>query len=85
MADIKPMFYQVLVPPHQRSLRYLCWEESNLSKKVVEYQMCTHIFGGTSSPGCSNFALKRAATDNSDKFRQEAAKTLLRNFSVDDL
>ena len=47
--------------------------------------MCTHIFGGTSSPGCSNFALKRAATDNSDKFRQEAAKTLLRNFSVDDL
>ena len=86
MADIKSMFYQVLVPPHQRSLlRYLWWQESNLSKKVVDYQMCVHIFGGTSSPSCSNFALKKAATDNSDKFGQEAAKTLLRNFYVDDL
>ena len=61
MADIKSMFYQVLVPPHQRSLlHYMWWEESNLSKKVVDYQMCTHIFGGTSSPSCSNFALKKA-------------------------
>ena len=42
MADIKSMFYQVLVPPHQRSLlRYLWWEESNLSKKVVDYQLFT--------------------------------------------
>ena len=47
--------------------------------------MCTHIFGGTSSPSCSNFVLKKVATDNSDKFAQEAAETLLRNFSVDDL
>ena len=86
MADIKSMFYQVLVPPHQRSLlRYQWWEKSNLSKKVVYYQKCVHIFGGTSSPSCSNFALKKAATDNSDKFGQEAAKTLLRNFYFDDL
>ena len=40
MEDIKSMFYKVLVPSHQRSLlRYLWWEESNLSKKVVDYQM----------------------------------------------
>ena len=37
MADIKSMFYQVLVSPHQRSLlHYLRWEESNISKKVVD-------------------------------------------------
>ena len=31
MTDIKSMFYQVLVPPHQRSLlHYLRWEENNL-------------------------------------------------------
>ena len=86
MADIRSMFYQVLVPPHERSLlRYLWWQESNLSKKVVDYQMCVHIFGGTSSSSCSNFALKKAATDNSDEFGQEAAKTLLPNVYVDDL
>ena len=33
----------------------------------------------------ANFALKRAVTDNSDKFDQKAGKTLLRNFYVDDL
>ena len=47
--------------------------------------MCTHIFDGTSSPSCANFALKKSVTDNSDKFGQKAAKTLLRNFYVDDL
>ena len=47
--------------------------------------MCTHIFGGTSSPSYSNFALKKIATDSSDKFGQEAAKTLLRKFYVDGL
>ena len=77
MADIKSMFYQVLVPPHQRRLvSYLWWEESNLSKEVVDYQMCIDIFGGASSPSCSNFALKKAATDNSDNFGQDAAKTV---------
>ena len=86
MADIKSMFYEVLEHPHQkRLLRYLWWEESNLSKKIVDYQMCTHMFGGTSCPSCSNFPLKKAATHNSDKFDQEAAKALLRNFYVDDL
>ena len=47
--------------------------------------MCTHIFDDTSSPSCSNFALNKAATDSSDKFGQKAAKTLLKNFYVDDL
>ena len=77
MADIKSMFYQVLVPPHQRRLvSYLWWEESNLSKEVVDYQMCIDIFGGASSPSCSNFALKKAATDSSDNFGQDAAKAV---------
>ena len=86
MTDIKSMFYQVLVPPHQRSLlHYLWWEENNLSKKAVGCQMYTHIFGGSSFPSCSNFVLKKAATGNSDTFGQEAAKTLLRNFYFDGL
>ena len=77
MADIKSMFYQVLVPPHQRCLvSYLWWEESNLSKEVLDYQMCIDIFGGASSPSCSNFALKKAATDSSDNFGQDAAKAV---------
>ena len=51
--------------------------------------MGVHISGGTSSPGCSNYplrktALRRTATDNSPNYDTEVAETLLHNFYVDD-
>ena len=46
------MFYQVQVPDNQRDfLRYLWWENNNLEDDLVDYEMCVHVFGGTSSPG----------------------------------
>ena len=47
--------------------------------------MCVHVFGSTSSPFCSNYALKRTAIDGETKFGKEAAKFLQNNFYVDDL
>ena len=47
--------------------------------------MCVHVFGGTSSPSCSNYALKRNSIDGKDQFGLEAAKKLQNNFYKDDL
>ena len=47
--------------------------------------MLVHIFGATSSPCCSNKALRQTADDNEDKYGSEAAETVRRNFYVDDL
>ena len=47
--------------------------------------MCVHVFGVASSPSCSNYAFKRTAIDSEVQFGPEAAKTLMRNFYVDDL
>ena len=47
--------------------------------------MCAHVFGGVLSGSCSNYALKRTATDNTDRYGQEAAEVVRRNFYVDDL
>ena len=47
--------------------------------------MNVHVFGGTSSPSCSNYALRRTARDNEVKFYPEVAETLRSNFYVDDL
>ena len=47
--------------------------------------MCVHVFGGTSSPSCSNYALKRTAVDGKTNFGKEAAETLQNSFYVDDL
>ena len=47
--------------------------------------MRVHVFGGTSSPGCCNYALRRTALDNVSSYSKEAINTLLRNFYVDDV
>lgn len=47
--------------------------------------MKVHLFGATSSPSCAAFALRRTATDNSDKFESEVISTVRKNFYVDDL
>ena len=47
--------------------------------------MNVHVFGGTSSPSCCNYALKNTAVDNESNYHPDVALTLKRNFHVDDL
>ena len=60
IADVDAMFHQVRVPKHQRSLlKFLWWEDRDIRNPTVEdNEMCVHLFGGISSPSCSNYALK---------------------------
>ena len=84
IADIESMFYQVSVPEkHQNFLRILWWENNNLDCEPSGRQMCVHVFEGTSSPSCCNFALKQTLTDNIEEFGSAAAQTLQRDFYVD--
>ena len=86
VADIEKMFFQVLVRKEHISLFcFLWWQDGNLSKKLIDHEMCVHVFGGTSSPSCSNYVLKRTYIDGEDQFGKAAAKTLQDNFYVDDL
>ena len=82
MADVESMFYQVHVPPDQRSfLKFLWWPNGNLDVELKEYQMTVHIFGATSSPSVANFALRKAGQAFGDK---SVCSTIQRNFYVDD-
>ena len=47
--------------------------------------MNVHVFGGTSSPSCCNYALKKTALHNESNYHPDVALTLKRNFYVDDL
>lgn len=46
--------------------------------------MYTHVFGGTLSPPCSNFALRRTTAETKKLFGSGASDTLNRNIQVDD-
>lgn len=86
IADIEKMFYQALVPKHQRNmLRFFWWPKGNFEKEPVVYRMNVHLFGASSSPSVANYALKRTATDNAESFSREAIETVLNDMYVDDL
>ena len=74
------------VPEQQRNyLRLLWWKDSNLDKNVSDHEMIAHAFGGVSSPSCSNYALKKTASDNFKKYREDGTSILRWNFYVDDM
>ena len=54
------------------------------SQEIETYRMTVHVFGATSSPGCSNFALKRTADDNEQEIGKNPAEFLRKNFNIDD-
>ncbi|XP_006812352.1 uncharacterized protein LOC102804307 [Saccoglossus kowalevskii] len=84
-ADVEKMFYQVRVPEtDSHYLTYLWWENGNLNNSPQEYQMRVHLFGGRSSPSCSNFALRNVAKDRAGEHEQNITNTIENNFYVDD-
>ena len=85
MTDIKSMFHQFMVTKEHRDLlRFLCWLDGDPSREVVDYWMKVHLFGASSSPGCVNFGLRRAADDGEQDFGADAAAFIRKNFYVDD-
>jgi len=85
MANVQKMFFQVKVKEKdQNCFCFLWWQNGDLSQEPQEYCMTVHLFGAGSSPGCSNFALKRTAEDGEKEFGARDAETLKKNFYVDD-
>ena len=79
------MFHQVRLPDTDPDLlRFLWWPNGNLDKELEEFQMMVHLFGAVSSPSCANFALRKTAEDNKEKFNPEVINTVHKNFYVDD-
>ena len=66
-------------------LAFFWWENEDIKKQPQRYHINVHVLGGTSSPNCSNYALRRAARDNEIKYDPEVAETLRSNFYLDDL
>ena len=80
------MYYQVRVPEYQQSfIKLLWWANHNIEEEQSDFAMCAHVYVGVISASCSNYTLKRTATDNADQYGQEAAEVVRTNFCVDDI
>ena len=86
MGSIESMFYQFRVAEeHCSFLRFRRWKNDDLEKPPVDYDMLVHIFGGTSSPACSTYPLKRSFIDYEVKNNKKVEENLKAGFYVDDL
>ena len=84
MGNIEGMFHQVKVPDDLCSfLRFLWRKNCNNNKEIVDYEMTVHVFRGGSSLSCSNFTLRKTASDNRDEYISDVTRILERNFYVD--
>ena len=85
MCDIQGMFHQVKVDvEHRNLLRFLWWDNPELKGDPADFRMTVHLFGSTSSPGCTNFALKTTADQYEETCVSAVADFIRRNFYVDD-
>ena len=49
------MYFQILVTDEHRGLlKFLRWRDGDISKEIIDHEMCVHVFGGVSSGACSN-------------------------------
>ena len=85
MADVEAMYHQLKVHPDDvDALHFLWYPDCDLTREPEEYHMAVHLFGGVWSASCANYGLQRTAKDNSDDFDPEVARSVEKNFYVDD-
>ena len=84
MCDVEQMFHQFHVSlPDRNYLRFLWWEDGDISQEPQEYRMKVHLFGAASSPGCANYGFRSLAREYKDQYPL-ASSFVCRNFYVDD-
>ena len=85
MCDIEQMFHSFHVDPvHRDFLRFLWYEANTPGKRIMAYRMNVHFLGNGPSPAVATFGLRKTAADGKEKFGENAAEFVHRNFYVDD-
>ena len=84
-CDIQKMYHQFMVSPKDKDLlRFLWWENGDLSSDPVDHRMRVHLFGATSSPGVATYGLRKIASDHAERHAVEASQFVHNDFYVDD-
>ncbi len=79
-ADIKKMFFQIMMKKEDRDMHRFLWEEDG---KMKIYRWAVHPFGSAASPCVAIFTIKEHAARWREKY-PKAAETVIKSTLVDD-
>ncbi|XP_036003031.1 uncharacterized protein LOC118566091 isoform X1 [Fundulus heteroclitus] len=84
-ADIEQMFYCFRVREKDRNfLRFLWFQNNDLSKAIVDYRMNIHVFGNSPSPAVAIHGLHKSVQGNEFHVDPDVQHFVLHDFYVDD-
>ncbi|KAF7694078.1 hypothetical protein HF521_007831 [Silurus meridionalis] len=84
-ADIEQMFYCFRVREKDRDfLRFLWFENNDLSKAIADYRMNVHVFGNSPSPAVAIHGLHKSVQGNEFHVDPDVQHFVLHDFYVDD-
>ncbi len=84
-ADIEQMFYCFLVREEDRNfLRFLWFQDNDLSKHIVDYHMRVHVFGNSPSPAVAIHCLHQSVQISDFPVDPDVKCFVMRDFYVDD-
>lgn len=84
-ADIEQMFYCFLVSEEDRNfLRFLWFQDNDLSKAIVDYRMTVHVFGNSPSPAVAIHGLHKSVQTSEVHVESDVKDFVMRDFYVDD-
>jgi hypothetical protein len=85
VADIQQMFHNFKVrEDHRDYLRFLWHKNNDIECELIEYRMCVHVFGNSSSPAVATYALRRIAEEAREEYGDDMTEFVTKNFYVDD-
>ncbi|XP_053375012.1 uncharacterized protein LOC128547190 [Mercenaria mercenaria] len=84
-ADIQQMFFQFRVhEAHRNYLRFIWFKNNDPEQELVEYRMCSHVFGNSPSPAIAAYGLKKTAAEMEPIFGSDVREFVEKDFYVDD-
>ena len=74
ISDIEEMYHQIKVAEKDQDALRFVWRD-NTDMEIVDRMMKVHIFGKIDSLRIANWAIKRAASDQSNQYENEIIET----------
>ena len=84
-TDIEQMFHCFRVREEDRNfLRFLWFQDNDLTKDITEYRMKVHVFGNSPSPAVAVYCLRQSVKEGQPDYDSEVKQFVDRDFYVDD-